>query len=421
MRRSESLRSSTRRPIRVALFAASPIPYRVPLHQRVAADPHIDFTAIFASNGGIRPIDAGYSAPIAWDTNLLDGYKAVFLNNANRNPIDGGFFAYRDMDLVRALYQGKYDVLWLWGYNYLSHQLALLTQRLLSRPVIFHEEQHLLDPRPLWKIAAKRLGLPLMFRGSKALYIGSQNYRWFRHYGVPPDDLHFAPYSVDNRRLRAVHSSLRPQKLELRRRFGIPDDAGPVIVCVARLIPKKQPLMLLKAFGFVRSTRKCALLLVGSGELEGAIRAEVQRGRIPDVFLAGFLNQGEVAEAYAAADIFALPSKARETWAVAVNEAMNFSLPVVISDKVGCGADLVTEGANGYIVPHNSPRQLADRLARLVDSQEMRSQFGRESVARIDSWNYEVATVGVLNAIADATGRDRWTGLSSDVAAVLAN
>lgn len=45
--------------IRVALFAAAPVYHQAPL-RRIAADPRIDFTAIFASNSGAtRPYNDG--------------------------------------------------------------------------------------------------------------------------------------------------------------------------------------------------------------------------------------------------------------------------------------------------------------------------------------------------------------------------
>jgi glycosyltransferase involved in cell wall biosynthesis len=51
-----------------------------------------------------------------------------------------------------------------------------------------------------------------------------------------------------------------------------------------------------------------------------------------------------VEHVYAAADVFALASKAHETWGLVVNEAMNSGLPVVASAAVGCSRDLVHEG-----------------------------------------------------------------------------
>jgi glycosyltransferase involved in cell wall biosynthesis len=277
----------------------------------------------------------------------------------------------------------------------------------LQKPVIFHEDQNHLAGRPLWKAAAKRLGLSLMLRGSKALYVGTHNYRWYRHYGVKARDLYFVPHAADNERLRADASTLAPDRTNLRRRFGIREDSGPVILTVARIIAIKQPLMLLKAFQILRSSRRCTLLIVGSGELEGALRAQVQKHQIPDVVMPGFMNQSEITQAYACGDIFALPSIS-ETWGLSVNEAMNFGLPIVVSDKVGCAVDLVRDGENGYVIPFQSPEALADRLARLVDSKAMRRQFGEASLARVQRWNYDVAAAGVRNAIADAVGYDRW-------------
>src|SRR3990172_7079616 len=90
------------------------------------------------------------------------------------------------------------------------------------------------------------------------------------------------------------------------------------------------------------------------------------------VRIAGFLNQSELPAAYAAADVFVLPSAFHETWGLVVNEAMNFDLPVVVSDKVGCGADLIEPGRNGFIVPHDDTAQLAEAIGRLVGDAEMR-------------------------------------------------
>lgn len=114
---------------------------------------------------------------------------------------------------------------------------------------------------------------------------------------------------------------------------------------------------------------------------------------------------------YACADIFALVSREHETWGLVVNEAMNFALPVVVSDKVGCAADLVRDGQNGFVVPCSDLPRLVDALLTLVDSPNMRQQFGEVSFNIISQWNdNEVAARGVLEATARAVGLDRRNG-----------
>ena len=395
-------------PVRLALLAASPVYYQAPLYRRLAADPRIDFTAIFASSEGVRPHDGGYGRRVKWDVDVLDGYRSVFLRKADSNVVRGSFLALRDLDVVPLLARGGYDVLWLHGYNFLTHTLAAATQLALRRGLLFREDQTLLHPRALWKRMLKEPGLRLLFRSGRALYVGTENRRWFEHYGVRESRLFFTPYAVDTERLERAAAELAPQRDRLRADFGIRPGSGPVIVTVSRLIAKKQPLFLLEGFRRLRARVECTLLVVGCGELEGEMRRKVADERIPDVVFAGSLNQTEVARAYACADVFCLASREHETWGLVVNEAMAFGLPVVVSDKVGSAADLVRHGENGFVFDHREPDELARYLGRLVEDAAARRTFGERSRELIAPRTAELSARGILAAVEAAVGPNRW-------------
>jgi glycosyltransferase involved in cell wall biosynthesis len=410
------------RPVKLGVFAPSPVFYQVPLYRLLAADPRLDFTAIFASNGGTRPYEGGYGEPIVWDVDLLSGYRQVFLRKADTNPIGGTALGIRDPDVIARVGEGRYDVLWLQGYATITHLLAALRQKVSRRALMFREEQTLLHPRPPWKTVLKEPLLRGLFAGAYALYIGTENRRWFERYGIPPERRFSVPYVVDNESLRAAADELAPQGDELRASFGIGADAGPVILSVSRLIPKKQPLFLLEAFARARERRRCTLLVVGSGECEPAMRDFVARRRIPDVVFAGFRNRSEIPRAYAAADVFALTSRIHETWGIVVNEAMNFGLPLALSDKVGSATDLLEVGRNGFSFAADDPAGAADALGRLVDDAELRASFGARSREIVGELTYRRAADGVLAAVADAVGPRRWAEASRTTgAAPLAN
>jgi glycosyltransferase involved in cell wall biosynthesis len=397
----------------LAVVAAAPIPYQIPLYRRLATDPRLEFTAVFASTGGVRPHEAGFAGPITWDVDLLSGYRSRFLRRADRNPIEGGFFELRDFDIVSTLLDGQYEVLWLHGYNFLTHQLAAITQLLLRRRLLFREEQTLLHDRSFPKRIIKAGWLRLLFNCGLVLYIGTENRRWFQSYKVPDSRSFFVPYCVDNERLALEAQRLRPSRAALRRTFGLPGEEIPVVLMTSRLISKKQPLFLLEAFRRVRLRMRCALMIVGSGDLEPSIRKRIAEDRIPDVIMAGFLNQSQLGRAYAAADLFVLPSAVNETWGIVVNEAMNFSLPIVVTDRVGCARDLVREGQNGFIVSAEDPAQLSDAIAQLVSQSELRRRFGAASYDLVQEWNYDRASEGIIAATAQAVGSDRWVEAST--------
>jgi glycosyltransferase involved in cell wall biosynthesis len=97
-----------------------------------------------------------------------------------------------------------------------------------------------------------------------------------------------------------------------------------------------------------------------------------------------------------------------------VNEAMNFSLPIVVTDKVGSADDLVRDGENGFVVSSEDSSGLSDRLRQLIQSDELRHRFGNTSCQMVSEWTHELAVSGVLGATAAAVGAKRW-GTASDI------
>jgi glycosyltransferase involved in cell wall biosynthesis len=170
------------------------------------------------------------------------------------------------------------------------------------------------------------------------------------------------------------------------------------VLFAGKLIEKKQPLLLIDAFARARRDHDAWLLIAGDGPLRAECEALVARLRVPNVVFAGFLNQTELPDAYAAADMFVLPSKLHETWGLVVNEAMNFGLPVVVSDKAGCAADLVRPGRNGFITAHDGPAALAHALSALMADPAMRARYGAESRRIIDAYTIAAAADGIVAA-----------------------
>jgi glycosyltransferase involved in cell wall biosynthesis len=404
----QSTADSRPRPIRLGAYAPSPVYYRSGLYRRLAADPRIDFAAIFSSSAGLRPGDLGYGRPVSFDTDALAGFDSTFLRRAGRTEADGSFVSLLDFDIVPELLRRRFDVLWLHGYYSATHLIAATTQLVRGGRLFVREEQTLLNPRPVWKQALKKALLKVLFSRSTGLYIGTRNREWFRHHGMPNKRLFHVPFCVDNDAFRAEARRLSPDGSKLRAAFGISPDAGPVVLSVARLDRKKQPLLLLDAFRRLRANHRCALLLVGSGPCEDEMRNFVHVHGIPDVAFAGFLNQSEISRAYAVAELVALASVS-ETWGLVISEAMNFALPVVVSDKVGCVADLVFHGENGYVFPHDRPDELARYLGMLVADPARRESFGRRAIEIIAPWNDDAAAVGLLAAVRTAVGERRWS------------
>ena len=79
-----------------------------------------------------------------------------------------------------------------------------------------------------------------------------------------------------------------------------------------------------------------------------------------------------------------------ETWGLSVNEAMNFSIPIVVSNAVGCTDDLVINGVNGFTFELDDENDLTAKLDKLLTmSKKERQQIGQQSIAKINEYNYQ--------------------------------
>jgi glycosyltransferase involved in cell wall biosynthesis len=98
-----------------------------------------------------------------------------------------------------------------------------------------------------------------------------------------------------------------------------------------------------------------------------------------------------------------LPSRGLyETWGLAVNEAMHMGVPALVSERVGCQRDLVTDGETGWVFRHDSKEDFHLKLSEAAGA--IRQKATRDKVRqrvheRIRNYSYHAATSGLCLAI----------------------
>lgn len=118
----------------------------------------------------------------------------------------------------------------------------------------------------------------------------------------------------------------------------------------------------------------------------GPLQDYVANHNLDSVRFFGFQNRKALPKFYAISDILVLPSE-RETWGIVVNEALSCGLPVIVSDRVGAGPDLVRHGYNGFIFPRHDTVALASRIKELSElPQHERSIMGSRSLNILKDW-----------------------------------
>ncbi|OAD23267.1 glycosyl transferase group 1 [Candidatus Thiomargarita nelsonii] len=173
-----------------------------------------------------------------------------------------------------------------------------------------------------------------------------------------------------------------------------------VLLYVGRLSKEKGILTLLEALdkNYQEGIRPL-LVLAGTGPLLETLRQEALRLNLAQqIKFAGFLQREELAEYYAAADIFVLPSLS-EPWGLVVNEAMEFGLPLILSDHIGCAPELLQEGKNGMSFPSGNSEKLASCIKALCYDRKLRRKMGKISQNIIQNHSIEKWVQNVVESI----------------------
>ncbi len=185
-------------------------------------------------------------------------------------------------------------------------------------------------------------------------------------------------------------------------RVATPRLHGPLrILCVARLIERKGQRHLLAALRRLRDAGVAATVeFVGTGDAAQTYRAEAGRLGVADlVTFAGYVPRERIAEHYANADVFVLPSY-NEGMSVATLEAMAAGLPLVVT-RTGGTRELVQEGENGLTFAWGDIETLTQHLIDLASNRAVLQRMGAASRRRAERMSWEMVALRYLDIFRD--------------------
>ncbi|HZC35124.1 MAG TPA: glycosyltransferase family 4 protein [Chthoniobacterales bacterium] len=174
-----------------------------------------------------------------------------------------------------------------------------------------------------------------------------------------------------------------------------------VFLFCGQIIMRKGVDLLVKAFDqLVRKGHRTQLILTGrEAELDEILRpvSDETRTRIS---YQGFCDPKLLPNVFAKADVFVLPSR-YDGWGVVVNQALGAGLPVICSDAVGAGFDLVNPGKNGFRVRAGDIADLAQAMEMFLKHRQLVSQYGAASRKLAKEWTPERGAEKWISALSE--------------------
>jgi len=153
-----------------------------------------------------------------------------------------------------------------------------------------------------------------------------------------------------------------------------------IILYIAPKISEKGGLQVLRAMSLVQKhIPNVALIAIGRRNNQWIReRAKIKNVNIIDL---EWINENEKKDAFAACDIFVMPSKA-DSYGFVYLEAWTMGKPV-IGAKVGTMPDVIRDGVDGLLVEFGNEIELAQKIILLLQNRSLREKLGLNGKLRV--------------------------------------
>lgn len=391
-------------PLRLAIVATHPIQYQCPVWRELAHRPDLDVRVYFGSDFSVRGYrDREFGVEVKWDVPLTTGYSHAFLDRSAASDHNETFFAISGTGLSRYLAEFEPEVGLVCGYMRSFWLQSVMAFRRRRVPVVMRSEAtDEAFARGVLKGWARECGLRLFYRQfAHFLALGAASREHYARMGIRADRVSWCPYNVDTDNLSSQRVRYAGQRDALRREFAF-EECRTVFLYSGKLIGRKDPMAIATALALLptSSRESIGLLIVGDGELRNTFETALRPLLGKRAVFVGFVNQLDIGRYYSAADCLVMPSSSRETWGLVVNEALQFGIPAIVSDRVGCARDVIRPGETGEVYPAGDNAALARHMAAVHDKSDSRRELMRRACEElIANYSTQIAADCVERAV----------------------
>ncbi|MEH2301971.1 MAG: glycosyltransferase family 4 protein [Nostoc sp.] len=353
--------------IKLAILLTHPVQYFAPVFRELAQQPNLQLKVFFGCNHGVIPReDPNFGVVFQWDCQPTEGFENEFLSDNYLEDLKGLTGIRLAAKAFTAINRYQPDAVLIFAYSptfitATTLLLCLAGHKLMLRADTTDEALS----RSYIKDKIRQLFLSFYYRQFTHFFpIGTDSINHYLRMGVDKSRMTLAHYAIDTEFFQKQVNFWLPQRETLRANAGIGEQDHVLIYC-GKMFPPKNPLIIPDALENLSPVEKEKIwfLAVGDGELreEFERRIKVQLGE--KAIFVGFKNQSELGQYYAMADTLILPSRSGETWGLVVNEALQFGLRVIVSNKVGCAKELITDIKHGGIFSCSNFLELAKMIS----------------------------------------------------------
>ncbi|MHB8104031.1 MAG: glycosyltransferase [Dehalococcoidales bacterium] len=173
----------------------------------------------------------------------------------------------------------------------------------------------------------------------------------------------------------------------------------PVVISMRHLKPLYNVEMLIKAVPLVlERAPQTRFILASDGELRGSLEQLAAALGVSDsVKFIGYVPHDDIPGYLATSEIYVSTSRS-DSSSQGMQEAMASGLAPIVTELPD-NHEWITDGENGFIVPQDDHKTLAEKIVTLINNPKMREEFGKKSRQKIEDIDDYIKEMGKVEKL----------------------
>ena len=357
-----------RNSVKVLYITNIPVPYTIDFLKCFAQK--VELTVVFEARR-VKGISFN------WNDDTIENFNAIFLSDGEIQEKK------TNRRILKFISKNKYDCVIFGNYAYYTEAIALLKAKWLQIPYILAIDGGIIKNDKWIKYRIKKF----FIAGARCYLspsLGSDLY--LVNYGADVNDIYRYPFtSLKNEDILTNVVSYE-KKNKLKRYLNINHEK--VILAVGQFIHRKGFDILLESCRYIEEN--WGVYIVG-GEPPDEYINIVHKHNLNNVHFINYQTKEELENYYKLSDIFVLPTRF-DIWALVINEAMSYGLPIITTDKCSAGLELIENNINGYIVPVENIIELSDKINLILRNEPVAKAMAENNLKKIRQYTVEKMT-----------------------------
>lgn len=296
--------------------------------------------------------------------------------------------------LYDRLLKDNFDLIHIQGHDHTSSITAAIAGRVKKAPIvvntygpIYTQTTRSFRNRFLFDVY-DATATPIIFRlADRVLAKYAQLISWIKSYGVPDWKIGLAPSGIPSECLTPRNGR------SFRERYGI---EGQIILYIGRISPQKGVQHLITATSSIlERVPDVTVVLVGPDYIDykAHLIKMAKQFQVCDhvKFIPPIYNLDEEMEAYAACDVFVMPSSF-EGFSQGIHKAWAQGKPVVAT-AVGMLRYQIENGKDGLLVNYGDHKLMAKAIVNILQNPKTAMEYGRDGLSKTQAYTYDKLAV----------------------------